>query len=169
MEINAVTSFLTVYKRTREITHRVIQVIPPDKLDWTYLPGKFTIGDLIRHIAAIERNVFMEVLLGNAPAYNGCGKDLADGFDNIVNYFNESHEQSLTIIASLSDSDLKRKIKSLNGKEVELETFLRALVTHEIHHRAALCIYLNLLGITTPPILGFSEEQVKQLSKQALQ
>jgi uncharacterized damage-inducible protein DinB len=73
--------------------------------------------------------------------------------------------QSVEIIRSLTDQDLTRKIKSLDGKEVGLENFLRALLTHEIHHRAALCIYLNMLGVNTPPVLGFSEEQVIQISK----
>jgi uncharacterized damage-inducible protein DinB len=164
MKTNAIDSFLSVYKRTREITNRVIAVIPPDKMDWSYMPGKFTIGDLIRHIAAIERTVFVEVLLGNPPSYKGCGKELADGFDNILHYFNQTHEQSIKIIESLRDMDTTKKIKSLDGKEVELDSFLRALITHEIHHRAALCIYLNLLGKRTPPILGFSEEQVIQAS-----
>jgi uncharacterized damage-inducible protein DinB len=164
MENNTIDSFLSSYKRAREITKRVIGVIPHDKLDWSYKPGKFTIADLIRHIAAIERNVFAQVLSGNPPTYTGCGKDLADGFDNIMIYFNEMHEQSIEMITSLRRQDLTRKIKSLDGKEVELENFLRALLTHEIHHRAALCIYLNLLGVNTPPILGFSEEQVIQLS-----
>jgi uncharacterized damage-inducible protein DinB len=164
MENKAIDSFLSSYERTREITKRVIAVIPSDKLDWSYMPGKFTIADLIRHIAAIERNVFARVLSGNLPTYKGCGKDLAEGFDDIMVYFNEAHEQTIEIIKSLSDQDLTKKIKSLDGKEVELGNFLRALATHEIHHRAALCIYLNLLGVGTPPILGFSEEQVIQLS-----
>jgi uncharacterized damage-inducible protein DinB len=165
METKTIDSFLSIYKRTREITKRVIAVIPPDQLDWSYMPGKFTIADLIRHIAAIERNVFAQVLSGGPPTYKGCGKELADGFDNIMVYFNEMHEQSIEIIKSLSSHDLTKKIKSLNGKEVEVETFLRALVTHEVHHRGALCIYLNMLGVRTPPILGFSEQEVLQLSK----
>jgi uncharacterized damage-inducible protein DinB len=165
MEVKTLDTFLASYKRTREITKRVIAVVPPDKLEWSYMPGKFTIADLIRHIAAIERNVFAQVLSGGSPTYTGCGKGLADGLENITRYVDEMHKQSIEIIASLADQDLTRKIRSLSGKEVELETFLRALATHEIHHRAVLCIYLNMLGISTPPILGFSEQEVIQLSK----
>ena len=39
-------------------------------------------------------------------------------------------------------------------------SFLRALIIHEIHHCGALCIYLNLLDITTPSIFGLTEKQV---------
>jgi uncharacterized damage-inducible protein DinB len=165
MEILHTDAFLSYLERTRMATLRVIEVIPPDKLDWAYMPGKFTIGDMVRHIAAIERHVFAEVALGNKPNYKGCRKDLADGYDNVVSYFNEMHAQSVEIFRSLSDEALRRKMRSLDGKEIELGNFLRALLLHEIHHRGALCIYLNLLGVTTPPIIGLMEEQVIELSK----
>jgi uncharacterized damage-inducible protein DinB len=165
MEILHTDAFLSYLERTRMATLRVIEVIPPDKLDWAYMPGKFTIGDMVRHIAAIERHVFAEVALGNKPNYKGCRKDLADGYDNVVSYFNEMHAQSVEIFKSLSDEALRRKMRSLDGKEIELGNFLRALLLHEIHHRGALCIYLNLLGVTTPPIIGLMEEQVIELSK----
>jgi uncharacterized damage-inducible protein DinB len=165
MEIRTIDSFLSYYERTREITKRVINVIPRDNLDWSYMPGKFTLADLVRHIAAVERNVFAEVIAGNLPVYKGCGKELADGFEPIMVYFNDMHEQSIEIIKSLTDQDLTRKIKALDGRKIEIAVFLRALVVHEIHHRAALCIYLNMLGIQTPSILGFSEQQVIQASK----
>jgi uncharacterized damage-inducible protein DinB len=164
MEIKTIDSFLSYYERTRETTNRVIQVILPDKLNWTYMPGKFTIADLVRHIAAIERTLFAEIVSGRPPVYQGCGKDLADGFDNIVSYFNEMHKQSMQIFASLKDQDLTKKVDALNGKEIEVANFLRALIVHEIHHRGALYIYLNMLGVKTPSIFGLTEEQVKQLS-----
>lgn len=164
MEIKSINAFLSYYERTRQATTKVIQVIPHDKINWSYMPGKFTIGDLVRHIAAIERWVFAEVAQGNKPAYKGCGKELADGYDNIVAYFNQMTEQSVQIFKSIKDEDLTKHVKTLDGKDIELGNFLRALFLHEIHHRGALCIYLNLLNVETPPIIGLKEEQVKQLS-----
>ena len=67
--------FLAYYEKTRTVTTQVIQVIPPDKVDWSYMKGKFTIGDLVRHIAAIERQVFAEIAKGNKSTYKGCGKE----------------------------------------------------------------------------------------------
>ncbi|RZK26524.1 MAG: DinB family protein [Flavobacterium sp.] len=165
MEITSIPSFLSYYDKTRAITYKIIDVISHDKLDWSYAPGKFTVADLVRHIAAIERNVYAEVVSGNRPRYSGCGKELADGLENIIGFFNEMHVQSVEIFRSLPDKDLKTKITSLDGKKVLMSSFLRSLVVHEIHHRGALCIYLNILGISTPPVIGLTEEQVKQLSK----
>lgn len=165
MEIKSIKAFLSYYEKTREATLKVIQVIPKEKVNWSYMPSKFTIGDIVRHIAAIERWVFAEVALGNRPSYKGCGKELADGYENIITYFNEMQKQSVMIFKSLNDEDLSKIVKTLDGKDIELASFLRALFLHEIHHRGALCIYLNLLHIETPPIIGLKEEQVKQLSK----
>jgi uncharacterized damage-inducible protein DinB len=165
MQILKIDDFLLYFEKTRQATNKVIEAIPPDKLDWSYMPNKFTIGDLVRHIAAIERNVFAEIALGNRPTYKGCRKDLADGYENVLQYFNLMHSQSIEIFKSISDESLKKTIKSLDGTDIELGNFLRALVVHEIHHRAALCIYLNLLGVKSPPILGLMEEQVIELSK----
>ena len=55
MEISTIESFLDYYERIRQRTRKVVLLIPPDKLEWTYREGKFTLGDLVRHIAAIER------------------------------------------------------------------------------------------------------------------
>lgn len=165
MEITKIEPFIAYYKKTRQLTNKVIQVIPPDTMDWSYMTGKFTIADLIRHIAAIERYVFAEIAIGNKSTYRGCGKDLADGYEAVMSYFNEMHLQSIEIFSSISAESLKQKVKSLDGKEIELGNFLRALIVHETHHRGALCIYLNLLGIKSPPIMGLMEEQVIQLSK----
>jgi uncharacterized damage-inducible protein DinB len=165
MEITSIDTFLSYYERTRLITLNVIKVIPPDKLDWAYAPGKFSIADLVRHIAAIERTVFAEVVRGNKPCYKGCGKELADGYENVLAYFNRMHSESMDLFKTLTDADLTKKIKSLDGKDIEAGHFLRAMIVHEVHHRGALCIYLNLLGIQSPPIIGLMEEQVIELSK----
>ncbi len=159
MEITTVKSFLSYYERTREATKRLIASVPQDQMEFAYLPGKFTIADLIRHIAAIERNVFAEIAQGNKPCYKGCGPDLADGYDNVVSYFDRMHEESVAIFGSLTDEDLKRKVTTMNGLETDLGSFLRALFVHEIHHRASITIYLNLLEVKTPSIFGLTEKQ----------
>lgn len=164
MEIKTIEGFLDYYQRTKDATRRLIRVIPPDKMDFAYLSGKFTVADLIRHIAAIERHVFAEIALGNRPAYKGCGPELADGYDEVVAYYNRMSEESAAIFNALTSEDLVRKVTTMNGTETELGSFLRALFVHEIHHRGALYIYLNMIGVETPPVFGITEEQVKQFS-----
>src|SRR5579872_1007227 len=162
MEITTIKPFLDYYEKVRERTMNVILVVPPDQLDWAYMPGKFTIGDMIRHIAAIERYMFAETIAGRKSAYHGCGKELADGYDTTVAWFNELHRQSLEIFSRLSDEDLQRKCMTPGNAEMRVWKWMRLLVEHEIHHRGELYIYLNLLGVRTPPMYGLSAEEVEK-------
>ena len=163
MEIISVSSFLTYYGRVRERTLRVIDVIPADVMDWAYKPGKFTIADMIRHLGAMERYMFAENVAGRQSCYSGCGKELADGKDAIVAYFNEMHRQSVAVFSALTDEDLQNKCPTPGG-EMTTWKWLRAMVEHEVHHRGELYIYLNLLDIKAPPIFGLTAEEVQEKS-----
>jgi len=160
MEITNITSFLDYYSRIRQRTERVIACIPPERYDWTYKAGKFTFADIIRHIAAIERYLYAENALGNPAAYPGCGKELADGPEQVLQFFREEHQDSMAIFRSLADEELQKKIQTPGGGEISLWKWLRALVEHEIHHRAQLYLYLGMLDIPAPPIFGLSSEEV---------
>jgi len=168
MEILTIQPFLDYYDKVRERTLRLIKVVPPGQLDWSYLPGKFSIGDQIRHIATIERYMFAETIAGRKSAYQGCGKELADGYDNVLSFFNELHQQSLAIFRQLSDEDLQRKCITPGNVEMRIWKWMRAMVEHEIHHRGELYIYLNLLGVKTPPMYGLTSEEVAQNSVPAI-
>src|SRR5690606_2293709 len=103
---------------------------------------KFTIADQIRHIAAIERLMFAETVSGRKSLYLGCGKELADDYENVLNFFNQSHTEALKIIGNLQNEDLKKKCFTPTGAEIEIGKWLQLLAEHEIHHRGELYIYL---------------------------
>ncbi len=163
MEISTISSFLEYYERLRERTLRLINIVPHDKMDWTYQPGKYSIADMIRHIAAMERYMFAENVMGRQSSYHGCAKDLADGYDAVLAFFNEMHRQSVTIFKTLNDAGLKQKCPNPGGGIVTWK-WLRAMAEHEIHHRGELYIYLNLIGIKTPPMFGLTAEEVEERS-----
>ena len=165
MEITNINAFLDYYGKIRERTNRLIAVIPPEHMDWAYRPGKFTIADQIRPIAAIERYMFTETILGNPCSYSGCGKELADGYNEVIRYFNEKHEETLDILKKLSNDDLQRKCLTPANTPITVWKWLRAMTEHEIHHSAQLYIYLNLLDVKTPPMFGLSSEEIIQNSQ----
>ena len=78
MQITTVSGFLDYYERVRERTLNLIHVVQPEHLDWCYKPGKYSIGDMIRHIGALERYMFAENVCGRQSAYHGCGKEIVD-------------------------------------------------------------------------------------------
>lgn len=164
MEIQSLSLFLDYLDKVHQRTMRVIRCIPPDKLEWTYRPGKFTLGDLVRHIAAIERYMFAETVSGRPSAYPGCGKDLADGYENVLSFVEKLHAESVAIFSNLTEAELRGKCTTPDGASLTVWKWLRAMLEHEIHHRGQIYLYLALLDVPTPPLYGLTSEQVLERS-----
>src|ERR1700758_922210 len=112
---------------------RVARCIPPDQVEWTYRAGKFTLGDLVRHIAAINRYMFAETVSGRPSRYAGCGKELADGHDAVLAFAERMHRESVDIISRLSTGALNEKCTTPEGTAITTWKWLRAMIEHEIH------------------------------------
>jgi uncharacterized damage-inducible protein DinB len=163
MEIKTIQPFLEYFGNVRQRTMRVARYIPTDKLDWTYAPEKFTLGDLLRHIAVAERFMWAETVSGRPSQYTSHGKELADGFENVLAFMERLHAESLDIFAKLNDEELNRKCKTPDGAEITKWKWLRLMVEHEIHHRGQIYLYLSMLGVPTPPLYGLTSEEVRRL------
>lgn len=164
MEIRTIEPFLEYYEKLRARTLRVVERIPPEKLEWTYMEGKFTFGDLLRHLAAIERFMYAENVLLRPSRYPGHGKELADGYAEVLDFMSRMHRESVEIFRGLSDEALQRKCLTPNGTPITVWKWLRAMAEHEIHHRGQLYLYLSLLGVGTPPVFGLTSEEVRERS-----
>jgi len=159
-----VSEIVDYFDRIRERTMRVIACIPPDKIDWTYQTGKYTLGDIVRHLGATERWMFAENAQRKPSRYPGHGRELADGYDAAVAFIRRMHDESMVIFRSLSDADLEKKCMTPGGAELRVVKWLRSMIEHEIHHRGQIYIYLGMLNIPTPPLYGLTEEQVRERS-----
>lgn len=162
MEIQTIKAFLRYFGNVCERTMRVARRIPPDKLDWTYAPGKFTLGDLLRHIVVTERYMWGENLQGKPSQYKSHGKDLADGYENVLALMERLHKESLEVFASPSDADLQTKCKTPGDAEITKWKWLRLMVEHEIRHRGQIYLYLSMLSVPTPLLYGLISEQVRR-------
>ena len=165
MEIITIGPFLDYFERVRERTLKVVRAIPRERIDWTYREGKFTFADVVRHLGAIERFMYAENARLKPSRYPGHGKELADGYDEVMAFFDRMHRESMQILASLSDEDLKRRCVTPGGVEISVWKWLRAMVEHEAHHRGQLYLYLGMLDVVTPPIYGLTSEEVRERSK----
>jgi uncharacterized damage-inducible protein DinB len=160
MEIRSVDQFMEYWSSVRARTRRVVTCIPPEQLEWTFRAGTFTLGDLVRHLATIERYMYAETVAGRSSRYPGCGRELADGFEATLAYFDRLDAESREIIGSLSDADLSRKCLTPAGTPITTWKWLRAMVEHEAHHRGQIYLMLNMLGVRTPPLYGLTSEEV---------
>jgi uncharacterized damage-inducible protein DinB len=166
MEQETVESFLDYFEKIRERTLRVIRCIPPPQIDWTYREGRFTFADLIRHLAAIERYMYAENVQLKLSRYPGHGRELADGYEDVLEYMSRLHREAMEIFRGLGDGDLEKRCRTPGGASITIRKWLRAMVEHEVHHRGQIYLYLGMLDVPTPPLYGLTSEEVLERSRQ---
>jgi uncharacterized damage-inducible protein DinB len=164
MEIRTIQPFLHYFGTVRERTMRVARCIPSDKIEWTYAPGKFTLGDICRHLAVAERYMWAENVQCQPSRYTTHGKELAEGYESVMAFMERLHSESMDIFARLTDLDLQRKCKTPDNAPITIWKWLRLMVEHEIHHRGQMYLYLAMLGAKTPPLYGLTSEEVRARS-----
>ena len=164
MEIRSVTRFLEYWDGFRERTRRVVTCIPPERIEWTYRTAAFTLGDLVRHLATIQRYMYAETVSGRPSRYPGCGRELADGYEAVLDYFDRLDAESRAMVGQLNDADLERKCQTPAGAMITTWKWLRAMCEHEAHHRGQIYLMLGMLGVTTPPLYGLTSEEVRARS-----
>jgi uncharacterized damage-inducible protein DinB len=160
VEIRDKGTFLDYLASFHGRTRRVLMCVPPDDLEWAPAPGKFSFGDMARHLAGIERHMYAETVRGKPSRYSGHGRDLAGGFDDTIAYYDRLHEESKELFASLDEQTLAGKCMTPAGTPITTWKWLRAMFEHEAHHRGQIYMMLALRGVKTPPLYGLTEEEV---------
>lgn len=160
MEITRLGPFLDYLDRIHERTRRIAVLVGPDDLEWPAAPGRLTAGDIMRHLAGIERYMYAENVHDRPARYPGHTRDLADGVDGVLAYYDRLHDEARAQFASLSDTRLGEKCNTPAGTPITVGKWLRAMIEHEAHHRGQLYFILGLRGVVTPPIFGLTAEEV---------
>ena len=153
-------SYLSYLDRIRQRTLAVIDRIPDDQFEWTPRAGEFTVGDLVRHLCAIEQ-MNMDAALGKGWHYGGhrasvWGATRAAARENLVRV----HDESTTKLRAAGDAMLKVPQPDLRGNPTPAWRMLMATIEHEVHHRSQLAFYLTLLDVPPPQIFGIREEEL---------
>jgi uncharacterized damage-inducible protein DinB len=164
MEIQNAGAFIAYFDSVRRRTRKLAERIPAERLEWSPGPGRFTPGDLVRHIAATERWMWAENAALRPSRYPGHGPGLAEGRDAVLDYLDRMHTETVDIISQLSESQLSAKCTTVGGVEITVWKWLRAMIEHEIHHRGQLYEVLAQMGVETPPLYGLTEPEVKARS-----
>jgi hypothetical protein len=113
VEITHIEPFLDYRRSVRGRTRRVIECIPREQLEWSQREGAWSFGDLLRHLAGLERYMFAENVRGLPSRYPGHGRELADGWDAVIGYWNRLEAESLEIFAATGTDSRRSPSRSL--------------------------------------------------------
>ena len=157
MRIDSASEFVEYWRGGRKRTTRVVEQIRSEDLEWTPAANRWTLGDIVRHLAGIERDMYAENVSGRQTRYAGHGRELADGLDAVRAYHDRKHAESLEIFSQLTPERLAQKCATPAGTPITTWKWLRAMVEHEAHQ---LYMMLGMRGVSVPPIFGLTEEEV---------
>ncbi|MDE3002704.1 MAG: DinB family protein [Gemmatimonadota bacterium] len=168
MEFSEISPFLEYFERVRGRTRAVAECVPEEHLEWRPAEGRFSPGDLIRHVAAAERWMWGENVQFRPSRYPGHGPELASGKQAVLAYMDQAHAETVAILSTLEPEQLDLRCETVGGIEMRVWKWLRLMVEHQIHHRGQLYELLGQIGVEVPPLYGLTEPQVRERSLDSL-
>lgn len=153
-------TFLAYLDRVHARTRRVAVLVPREDLEWAPAPGRFSFGDLLRHLAGIERWMYAETVHGRPSRFAGQDRSLAEGWDAVLEYYDRLHAESRELFAALAPERLQEKCVTPAGTPITVWKWLRAHLEHEAHHRGQLYLMLGMRGVEVPQLYGLTAEEV---------
>ena len=141
-------------------TRRVLERVPDEHLSWKPHAKSFSLGHLALHIA--------NLLLWQITTVRQDGLDLAtlpqgqpepSSRDEVLRRFDENAATLREAMESLDDAALQEPWTLRRGDHVVFQqprlAVLRGMgISHLVHHRGQLSVYLRLLDVPVPPIYG---------------
>jgi uncharacterized damage-inducible protein DinB len=169
MSISA--TVLPEFDREMATTRTMLERVPDGRAHWTPHVKSWTMGELASHIAHLPRLglIAMETdELDISPA-NGGENPKFESTIGLVRTFDDNVKKARAAIETASDSDmmepwtLRKAGKTLwtLPRAAVLRTFI---LSHMIHHRGQLSVYLRLNDVPLPPVYGPSADTRAQTS-----
>ena len=150
--------FLKEYDAEMATTRRLIERLPTSRLDWKPHGKSRTLGELGTHVTELPRwgmrlrEAQFQVGSEKAPPLKTVGEFLARFDDNVAG--------SRQAIAALTDDQMRDDFRVLRPdgavffQSPRKSLIRRMLLSHLIHHRGQLSVYLRLLNIPVPASWG---------------
>jgi uncharacterized damage-inducible protein DinB len=147
---------LPALKNEHGITKKVIEAIPLDKGD--YAPDGISKSalELAWHIVATETRFMDAVLTG---AFDLSPTPLPDSIKNskdLSAYYGQNFESRMEKLKGLSTEQMLKIVDFRGMFQLPAVMYLNFVISHTIHHRGQLSMYLRPMGAKVPSIYGES-------------
>jgi len=145
-----------------EITKRLLNIIPEDKLTWRPHPKAMSLGQLALHIAMTQGET-AEATLNDAVDVPDFVHPEAQTRDEILTGFDSSVKKAKEIVSATSDERALEEWKVVNGDRVvfampRMAVWRIVMMNQLYHHRGQLSTYLRTLDVPLPSIYGPSAD-----------
>jgi uncharacterized damage-inducible protein DinB len=147
-------------------TRKLLEKVPQDKFDWKPHEKSMSLGKLATHTAEIL-HYLTNVLTTNELDFSKreYKPALASSSENLMEIFETNYNKAIEALKGTSDEGFREPWTLRNGDHVFFTlpriAALRTLgISHLIHHRGQLSVYLRLLDIPIPGMYGPSADEM---------
>lgn len=145
-------------------TRKMLEQVPDDRFGWSPHARSFTLGELSTHLVNILH--WMEGVLQHDEfdmAESPLPREPLKTRAALLNEFDRRETRCLEALDEISDKALQADWVLKNGNQVvsrlpKVAAVRLFVVSHMIHHRAQLGVYLRLLGQKVPGVYGPSAD-----------
>jgi uncharacterized damage-inducible protein DinB len=145
---------LPEFDRETASTRKILECVPEDKFAWKPHQKSSTLGKLASHLAAIPGWA--------AVVVNGYGKKSPDAASKaeLLEVLDRNIAAGREALAGASDDYLAETIRvGLDLSKPRAAILRERVMSHMIHHRGQLSIYLRLLDVAVPGMYGPSADE----------
>ena len=148
---------LPEFDQEMAITRRVLERVPSDKGDWKPHPKSFALGHLAQLVSGMPGWLTSIVTQTELDLAKGAGYSMQKT-ETLLEIFDKNVRDARAVLAAAKDSDFDVKWSLKMGDRV-LSTeprgaVVRNTISHLVHHRAQLGVYLRLLDLPVPSTYG---------------
>ena len=138
-------------------TRRVLERVPNDRGEWKPHPKSFPMAHLAQLVAMIPDWITQTLRKTEIDIASGAGYSIQKT-ESLVEQFDRNVRGARDAIAATKDADFGAKWSLKMGDQVLLTQTraegVRSHISHLIHHRAQLGIYLRLADVPVPKMYG---------------
>jgi uncharacterized damage-inducible protein DinB len=153
------------FERELDTTHRLLAALPEGHLDFQPHPKSYTLGGLAQHVAQLPHLV-VSIIRDDQLDFASVPKlDKPTSVQDIINLFDESAAAARAAFSELTEDHLARTWTFLYHGKVFFTRPKAGLIrdfflSHMIHHRAQLTVYIRLLDKPVPGLYGPSADEM---------
>ena len=146
---------------------RILERVPDGQLSWQPHPRSMTLGRLAEHVSEVPGWVVRifkhdewDLAAGNAGPGRGAPSDAA----SILEQFDRSLEEGRNLLVAAADEEFDQTWTLRRGEQVfftlpKSVVYRRWVISHLVHHRAQLGVFLRMLDVPIPGMYGPSADE----------
>jgi len=158
-------AFIAELKHESGLTKKMLERVPIEKASWKPHEKSTTLGRLATHIAEIPHWVSRIITIDDFDfMVQEFSSHTAASREELMTIFQDKLNKAIADLETMNDDDFDKKWVIRRGEQIIRETPKKVAIrgwclSHFIHHRGQLSVYLRLLDVPVPGMYGPSADE----------